>query len=218
MRKLRGLCEFCEYFVNSGLRKILHKLKLLYLFDKHFDFLFLKRTFDAFDRFYFANAFSENKDSLDNFKKLLFVAKSVIEKDSNENSLSESVLKSNEYSALLLNFDIFQNDLRLFSQELAVLEQTITTFLSQLWMLKTQVSRNLETYPLFSRETSRESITFRMEVALLGVALRRGLFECRLFIQRNHQKGGRRRKGTFQSSGTCLSEVVGKRRKNHRVS
>jgi hypothetical protein len=129
-------------------------MKLLFLFDKDFDFTFLKKTFDAFSDFYFGNTFSKSsQNNLANFKQVLSMASSTM-KVSNESSIEHPVLSSKEYKSLLINFDIFQNDLKLFSQELSMVEEAISLFLSKMWMLQDQIQACIQLSPLMSKDNS----------------------------------------------------------------
>ena len=79
-------------------------------------------------------------------------------KVSNESSIEHPVLSSKEYKSLLINFDIFQNDLKLFSQELSMVEEAISLFLSKMWMLQDQIQAYLQLSPLMSKDNSSKKI------------------------------------------------------------
>lgn len=128
---------------------------MLFLFDKHFDFSFLKKSFDSFSEIYFENNFTKDKsNSIQNYKQVLVIAKNVLNSKSRDTTVEEAILKSKEFKSLLINFDIFQNDLKLFCQELAVMEDTIHIFLKQVWMLQEQIKVCLTLSPLVSKESS----------------------------------------------------------------
>jgi hypothetical protein len=128
-------------------------MKLLFLFDKEFDFQFLQKTLTAFKNVYFSDTTELNNESLTkNAKEILLVAKTQLEQNNGESKTTEEILNTPEYKSLLFNFNIFHQDLNLFCQELQVLEETIQSFLSQMWILQSQINISLESNPLFSRD------------------------------------------------------------------
>ena len=138
--------------MNSGLRKILHKMKLLFLFEKDFDLNFLSKTFVTFSEVYFDKAAkTDSVSKIENAKQVLSIVKSFL---LNSPQSNQAVFDTKEYKSMLLNFNIFQKDLTLFCQELEVLEKTIESFLSQVWLLQSQILQNLETISLFTANHS----------------------------------------------------------------